>query len=213
MNVRNLGVLLLLILLSAVANSHPVTYKDGIGLMSYNSAPSNELMLTYSMSPRWAVAMTYLREQKSEIYLPRLNFLLQRWNQENSQANIYLSLSRGVEKFNSQNYQTNFAELIADWESRKYMISFEHQYFARENESNLALAKKDLNKSKLRMGFAPYLAEANDLSAWYVAEFNRRNDDSQIEAMQFIRLYKKNVLWEIGASFDGSMAFNFMIHM
>jgi hypothetical protein len=213
MNIRNFGAVLILLFSATLVQAHPVTYKDGVGLMAFNSPTSNELMLTYSMSPRWALAMTYLREQKSEFYLPRLNLLLKRWNQEDSQANIYLSLSPGVEKFNSQNYQTNFAEFIADWESRKYMVSLEHQYFARENETNLALANKDFNKSKLRFGFAPYLVEANDLSAWYVAEFNRTNDNPQIEAVQFLRFYKKNILWEVGAGFDGSLAFNFMIHM
>ncbi|WP_413287506.1 hypothetical protein [Bdellovibrio sp. HCB337] len=202
-----------LTLAALAAEAHPVSYKNAFGVMSYNSQDSNELLVNYSLNSRFAVAATYLREEKSEFYIPRLNLLVQRWNNEDSQGNFYLSAGAGAEKFDSKNYDTGLLEVILDWESRKYYTYFEHQYFARKNENNPTLAEKDLQKSKLRLGFAPFLADYSDLNVWYIAEFNQSNTNPQIAATQFLRFYMKNVLWEVGAGFDGSIAFNFMIHL
>lgn len=204
---------LFLFFAGSAALAHPVSYKDSVGVMSYNDSEANELMLTYSLTPRFAVAATYLREDKSEFYIPRLNFLLQRWNNDDSQGNIYLSGGAGTEKYDSKNYDTSLAELIADWESRKYMAAFENQYFWRRNEDNPTLARKDLNRSKLRLGFAPFLAEYNELNIWYIAEFMNDSTRTQIQTTQYLRFYIKNVLWEVGVRTDGSFAFNFMLHL
>ena len=203
----------LFLIFSFEAHAHPVVYKDAFGVMSYNSQEANELMLTYSFTPHVAAAMTYLREAKSEFYIPRANFLLQRWNNEGSQGNIYLSGGYGAEKYNSKNYDTALAELIADWESRQYLVAVEEQYFHRSNKDNPLLSKEDFSKSKLRLGFAPFLADYNDLNVWYIAEFSSNNENPQIQTTQYFRFYMKNVLWEVGAGFDGSLAFNFMLHL
>lgn len=207
------GIAALSVFVAFNASAHPVSYKDSVGIMSYNSAENNELMVTYSVTPRFAAAATYLREKKSEFYIPRLNLLAQRWNNEDSQGNIYLSAGAGIEKFDSKNYDTALAEIVADWESRKYLVAFTEQYLLRKNENNPQFANKNLSKSKLRLGFAPFLADYNDLNVWYIAEFNSNNENPQIQTTQFLRFYMKNILWEIGAGFDGSLAFNFMLHL
>lgn len=198
---------------SLQAQAHPVSYKGAVGVMSFNSAVANEMLLTYSFNPHFAGAWTYLREQKSEFQIPRVNVLLKRWNNDDSQGNVYFSGGAGFEKFNSKNYNAGLGEVILDWESRKYYSSIEHQYFFRNNEANPTLASKDLQKTKARLGFAPFLADYDDLNVWYMAEFNHGNFEDKIEAMQFLRFYMKNVLWEVGAGFDGSFAFNLMVHL
>lgn len=203
----------LLLFFTVESSAHPVAYKDALGVMSYNSQDTNELMLTYSFTPRFALATTYLREAKSEFYLPRANFLVQRWNNEESQGNVYFSLGAGIEKYDSKNYDAVLAELIADWESRKYLVAIEEQYFQRKNQNNPLLAHENYNKSKLRLGFAPFLADYNDLNVWYIAEFNSTSEKPQIQTTQFMRFFIKNILWEVGAGFDGSFTFNFMLHL
>jgi hypothetical protein len=195
------------------AQAHPVAYKDSFGVMSYNSQEANELLVTYSLTARTAAAFTTLREAKSEFYIPRANFLLQRWNNEDSQGNLYFSAGYGAEKYDSKNYDTTLAELIADWESRKYLVALEEQYFRRRNQNNPLLTSQDYSKTKMRLGFAPFLADYNYLNVWYIAEFNSNSENPQIQTTQFLRFYMKNVLWEIGAGFDGSIAFNFMLHL
>lgn len=201
------------VLLSGKAMAHPVSFQGAFGIMSYNSQRTNEALLTYSVSPYFAVATTYLREARSEFYIPRANFLLKRWNNADSQGNIYLSGGSGIEKFNSQNSATYLGEVIADWESRRYYVYLEHLYLRRNNVSNTDLPLQDYNNTKLRFGYAPFLADYNDLNVWAIAQFEKHNDDKQIEAMPFLRFFMKNILWEVGAGFDGSFAFNFMLHI
>ena len=52
---RNL-LLLVLTLTSLKVLAHPVSYKDAIGIMSYNNSKMNEILLTYSLSSKFAVA-------------------------------------------------------------------------------------------------------------------------------------------------------------
>lgn len=213
MNLIRTLFLIPVLLAPLMAKGHPVSYRDAIGLMSYNSNKMNELLLTYSFSPNFAIAHTYLRQEKSEFYIPRLDFLVKRWNQDDSQGNIYLSAGAGTEKFSSQNSSVYLGELVADWESRKYYTYFEQRYIKRSNTTNANLPQEHLNNSKLRLGFAPFLADYSDLNVWLIAQAERENDSQQIELKQFLRFYMKNVLWEVGAGFDGSLAFNFMVHI
>ncbi len=206
-------IVLFLILFSSLGLfAHPVSYKDAVGIMSYNTSKMNEILLTYSLNPKFAVATTYLRDSESEFYIPRINFLLKRWNNDDSQANIYLSAGAGYEKFNSNNYSVRLGEVIIDWESRKYYTYFEHLYLRRDNDQNNLIPNKDYNHTKARIGFAPFLADYSELNVWLILQTEKHNNES-IQSTQFLRFFMKNVLWEIGAGFDGSMAFNFMIHI
>jgi hypothetical protein len=198
---------------SLEASAHPTSYKGAVGIMSYNSAKMNELLLTYSFSPNFAVAGTYLRDSKSDFYIPRLNFLAKRWNNSDSQANFYLSGGSGVEKFDSKTTPAHLGEVVLDWESRQYYTYVDHVYIKRDNKDNLLIPNQDYNHTKLRLGMAPFLADYEELNIWLIAQFEKHNDEKQIDATQFVRFYRKNMLWEIGAGFDGSLAFNFMVHL
>lgn len=209
----NKSVLILaLSLLGTMAWAHPVSFKKGIGFMSYNSEAMNESLLTYSFSPKFAVATTYLRDSDSNFYIPRANFLVKRWNNDDSQANIYLSGGAGYENFNSESYGVRLGEIIIDWEDRKYYTYLEHLYLNRDNDQN-TLLQKNYNHTKARIGFAPFLADYTDLNVWFILQGEKHNNEKQIELTQFLRFYMKNVLWEIGAGSKGKLAFNFMIHM
>ena len=202
----------LLLIVGFQTYAHPVSYKDAIGVMSYNSSQMNELLLTYSLNYNLAFGTTYIREKNSEFYIPRLNFLGKRWNNEDSQGNVYLSVGSGVEKYNSTTSNVRLADLVADWESRKHYVYLEHLYMLRDNKENPIWLQRDDNHTKLRLGFAPFLADYNDLNIWLIAQFTKHNEET-IETTQFLRFYMKNVLWEIGADLNGGIAFNFMVHL
>ncbi len=212
MSFRWIAIFLIVAFSNGAVWAHPVSYKDAVGLMSYNTPQMSEVLLTYSLTPSFAIAGTYLRDSKSEFAIPRANFLLKRWNNEDSQANIYFSGGVGVEKFGDKTYGARLAELVADWESRKYYLYFDHLYLNRDNQDNLLLVEKDYNHSKLRAGLAPFLADYNELNVWLILQGERHLDESKIELTQFLRFYIKNVLWEVGARFDGGWAFNYMVH-
>lgn len=205
-------ILPLILLVSLKALAHPVSYKDAVGIMSYNNSQMNEILLTYSLNYNFALGTTYIREKQSEFYIPRLNFLAKRWNNEDSQGNLYLSAGSGIEKYNSAHYNVKLAEVVADWESRKYYVYLEHLHMLRDNKDNPLWLQRDDNHTKFRLGFAPFLADYNDLNVWFIAQLTKHNDEST-EATQFMRFYMKNVLWEVGADFNGGFAINFMIHI
>jgi hypothetical protein len=211
--IRRALLMAILTMATGKAFAHPVSYQDGFGIMSYNSPEMTELLLTYSFTPRFAIAHSYLRDSHSEFYIPRADFLLKRWNNTDSQANIYFSAGAGLEKFNSSTTSANLGEVVLDWESRKYYTYLEHLYIRRDNRSNPDLPLQDYNYTKLRLGFAPFLADYTDLNVWFITQFERHSDEKQIEATQFLRFFIRNVLWEVGAGFDGSVKFNFMIHL
>jgi hypothetical protein len=198
---------------SSAVYSHPVSYQGGIGIMSYNSPRMNEVLLTYSVKPWFAIAHTYLRDSDSEFYVSRLNFLLQRWNEEDSQANIYLSAGSGVEKVGEKSKPAHLGEIVADWESRKYYSYLEHLYLRRAEQENTVIEGRNYNHTKARFGFAPFLADYDELNIWFIGQFEKSNNEDKIATTQFLRFYRKNVLWEIGGGFDGTFAFNFMIHI
>ena len=82
-----------LLLLTQLAGAHPVSFKNGVGIMSYNTQETNEVLLTYSPTSYFAIGTTYLRDSKSEFYIPRLNFLVKRWNNIDSQGNVVCQLA------------------------------------------------------------------------------------------------------------------------
>jgi hypothetical protein len=209
----NLSVMAFVMAIASQAIAHPVSYKGAIGIMSYNNQKMNEVLLTYSFSPHFALAGTYLKDSKSEFLIPRADLLLHRWNNEDSQGNFYLSAGAGIEKFNSEKYGVKLGEVVADWESRKYYTYFEHLYLKRDNDLNSMIPWQDYNHTKFRLGFAPFLADYHELNVWYILQAEQHNDEKQNDLTQFLRFYRKNVLWEIGAGFDGSIALNLMIHL
>lgn len=201
-----------LFLFGGQAWSHPVSYKGAVSLMSYNTSQMNELLLNYSLNHRVAVGGMYLQADKSELYLARANSLVKRWNNEDSQGNFYVSAGAGAEKYNSDVYGVRMLEVAADWESRKYYTTFEHLYLSRDNRSNPLWSQRDDHRTKVRLGFAPFLADYTDLNIWFITEFSKQND-KPIGTTQLLRFYIRNVLWEIGSDFGGGYTFNFMIHI
>ncbi len=202
---------MLIILIGSSANAHMVSYQGATSLMSYNEGAKNEYMLTYSYRPWGAVALTYLKEKSDEndfaMTIPRANFLLKRWNNDDSQANIYGSVGYGNEQSLNENKPVGLVAGDIDWESRKYYTSFQYSHLYRDSSS-----RPDLDMMKYRLGFAPYLAEFKELNTWFILQFSQQARE-KIETTPLIRLFYQNVLIELGAGLNGKTTFNFMIHL
>ncbi len=177
--------------------------------MSYNKEDENEILLTYSFKSYLAAALYYFREGDVNYTVPRINWLAKRWNNEDSQANLYVSGGYGYERSFNETVGVGFGSVEADWESRKYYTSAQYNRFLRKDTD--AASRPDFETIKLRAGFAPYLAEYSEINTWFILQAEKMND-KPVELTQFIRLFYKNALIEIGAGFDGGMAFNYMIH-
>ncbi|UYL08277.1 hypothetical protein B9G69_014630 [Bdellovibrio sp. SKB1291214] len=203
---------ILLIIISATAtpvDAHPVSYQGATSLMSYNKPDQNELLLTYSFKSYLAAGLYYFKEGRTSYSLPRVNFLAKRWNNEDSQGNIYLSAGYGAERSFEETKGVGFASADLDWESRKYYTAASYSRFIRDSSG--VQSRPDFEMIKLRAGVAPYLAEYNEINAWFILQAEKQNDSST-QLTQFVRLFYRNVLIELGAGFNGEWAFNYMVH-
>ncbi|MBO9668134.1 MAG: hypothetical protein J7501_15135, partial [Bdellovibrio sp.] len=99
---------ILVLLASTQGFAHPVSYQGATSLMSYNKNEENEVLLTYSFKSYLAAGLYYFREGDVNYTLPRLNFLAKRWNNEDSQGNIYLSGGYGYERSYDQTVGVGF---------------------------------------------------------------------------------------------------------
>lgn len=201
--------ILILFLASTKVLAHPVSYQGAVSLMSYNTAKENELMLTYSLKNYLAAGVTYQREDNVYFTVPRINYLAKRWNNEDSQGNIYLSAGYGQERSFDQALGVGLGAIDIDWESRKYYTSAAYSRYLRQDKEDID--RVDYEIMKLRAGVAPYLGEFNEINTWLILQTEKRNDTAW-ELTQFVRLFYKNVLIEVGAGFNGSWALNYMVH-
>lgn len=201
--------LILIASLSLEVQAHPVSYQGATSLMSYNKPGENELLLTYSFQSYLAGGLYYLKVDDVNYTLPRINYLAKRWNNEDSQGNIYLSAGYGAENSYEQKKGVGYASVDLDWESRKYYTAASYGRFFRDHSE--PQLRPDFEMIKVRAGVAPYLAEYNDINAWFILQADKQNDTG-VELTQFIRLFYRNVLVELGAGFNGNWAFNYMVH-
>lgn len=203
---------LFLSILGTKAEAHPVAFAGSYSIMTWNSKEMSDWMFTHSFTSKTSLAVRYLRLQTEEgertFYIPQVNFLLKRWNELDSQANIYLSLGHGGEKINSSFKNTSSAAIEADWESRKYYVSFREDAIISHKNSD-----RNIYQTKVRAGFAPYLAEFDEMNTWFILQADTSNKmDDEFKLTPFIRLFYHNVLTEFGVSSKGDAQFNFMVH-
>ena len=194
------------------AHAHPVAYAGSSSIMTWNSKEMSDWMFTHSFTSKFSLAARYLRmdtrDGERTFYIPQANFLLKRWNELDSQANIYLSLGHGGEKINSSFKNTTGAALEADWESRKYYVSFREDVLLSHKDS-----KRNIYQTKVRAGFAPYLAEFNEINAWFILQADKSNKMiDEYKLTPFIRIFYHNILMEFGSTMKGDSQFNFMVH-
>ncbi len=203
---------LFLSILGTKAEAHPVAFAGSYSIMTWNSKEMSDWMFTHSFTSKTSLAARYLRLQTEDgertFYIPQVNFLLKRWNELDSQANIYLSLGHGGEKINSSFKNTSSAAIEADWESRKYYVSFREDAIISHKNSD-----RNIYQSKVRAGFAPYLAEFDEMNTWFILQADMGNKmEDEFKLTPFIRLFYHNVLTEFGVSSKGDAQFNFMVH-
>ena len=200
------------LIVANTAKAHPVAFKGSYSIMTWNTRDMSDWMFTHSFTSQFSLTARYLRMETVDgervIYTPQVNFLLKRWNELDSQANLYLSVGHGVEKKLSKFESVTTAGLEADWESRKYYISIKEDMVLSHKNSS-----KNIYQTKLRAGFAPYLAEFNEINTWFILQADKVNrDEKNFKLTPFIRLFYKNVLTEFGVSSRGDAQFNFMVH-
>jgi hypothetical protein len=156
------------LLVSSCAWANPISFKGGYGIMPAYNDDWSDLQLNYSLSNHDAVGISsFYREGKnssSEFAIGQYNYLLKRWNEFNSQANVNLSLGVGG-RFDSRmdSAMAGYAALEADYETRRLYSQVSAETL--QSESTVRY-----NRYRGRLGIAPYLAYFEGLQTWFVVQ-------------------------------------------
>jgi hypothetical protein len=139
-------------------------------------------------------------------YAPQFDYLVKRWNESDSQANIYAYGAFGAVNFQDQTGSSGLAGAEADAESRKYFASAKY-------EKMWANLGPDFFDVEARLGIAPYEAEFNEIASWFMIQYQwHPRLTRQYAITPLVRLFYKSVLFETGVSTDGDWMLNFMFH-
>ena len=194
---------LITIFLSSHLFSHPVIFKGGKVFWVTQSLNYNDIRFGTSQTSNWLIGGRLLEDRNSNesFVLINNNYLLKRWNAPNSQANIYLLSSVGINT--KDNKEMGAFGIHGDWENRRYMVMQMMEYFS-HNESWV---------SSTRLSVSPYTVDYTKMSVWLIAnyEVTYQDDEYSSTLMPVVRLFKGNYLVEFGKSKDSSFL-SLMIH-
>lgn len=199
--------MMILMLAATAAQARPVSYPGGWTVMLHNDGEMNVSHLHYSPSARYSIGWRheYMRGPDAHMDAAQLNWLIRRWNNPASQANIYLFSGAGVAYDGDRTEPAAFTGLSMDWEDRRWFVQYENRF----------LYAGDIDKyvnHKGRVGIAPYIGEFGDLHTWLMMEvgYNAKKDN-QFTTTPLVRLFKGPVLGEAGYNLqDRTVLFNLM---
>lgn len=202
--------ILLTLVFSSASWAHPVAFKGALGVMTWNQSFMTDDWITYSFRPDAAVAGRHMRfdmpEGRMQFFAPQIDYLVKRWNEPESQANIYVYGAYGTAQLKDQTHGAGLGGIEADAESRKYFISGKY-------EKMWGDLGPDFYHAEARLGVAPYEAEFNEWASWFMVQYQYHPMLLKKEVFTpFIRLFYKSVLLETGMSTDGDLMMNFMFH-
>lgn len=190
------------------ACARPVSYPGGWTVITENNGDVNSLLVHYSPTAKYSIGLRseFRRETDYTLNTVQVNNLLKRWNKKQSQANIYLQSGVGIAIQTSGEDEIEpaaFTGIAADWETRRYFVSYENRY----------IEAADLDNSfvqRARIGIAPYVADFGKLHTWLMLEVEHEPEDNETFTLTpLIRLFKGVNLVEAGISNQGDVLFNF----
>ena len=181
---------LILILAALPVSARPVSYPGGWTAIVENDGDENSALVHYTLNPKLALGyrVAYDRDTGETFHGIQMNNLIKRWNEPDSQANIYFKSAIGVAE-----RPEGFIGAQADWENRRVMIMYENMAMISPNEE-----KRKFHQS-LGFGIAPYLGEAGDLHTWIMPHIlHQPEDDKPWQFAPMVRFFKASFLIEGG---------------
>lgn len=204
--------MLLISVLMPAAMSRPVSYPGGWTAIFMNNGDAHSALIHYSPSAKYSIGLRseYRRDGEYSLTSLQMNNLLKRWNQKNSQANLYLQSGVGIAVSNSamsgdQTAPAFFSGFAFDWETRRYFLSYENRYIEASDID-------DFYMQNMRFGIAPYIAGFGSLHTWLMLEVEHEpEDEDTFTVTPILRLFKGVHLAEVGISSDNDFIFNWTI--
>ena len=176
--------------------------------MQFNDADMNSLHLHYSPTRHYSIGYKgeYHREKQWQFHGGQLNYLVKRWNAPSEQANLYVKSGAGIAiGQNNSTQAAAFTGIAADWETRRYFLSYENRY------TQAGDIDKHFNQ-EARLGIAPYIGDYGDYHTWLMVQLEHHptNRDA-LTLTPLVRVFKGDTLIEAGLSNHGIMLFNSII--
>jgi hypothetical protein len=165
-----------------------------------------DVQLNYSVTNRYAVgASSYYRGGKgstAEFGIGQFNYLVKRWNEFDSQANVNASLGFGGRHDSvAHDAVAAYGALEADYETRRI-------YSQVSAETLQSDANVQFSRYRVRAGMAPYKAGFEALNTWIVMQVDIMPEmDESVRVTPLVRLFYNNVVLEAGASIDEGTPF------
>lgn len=197
-------VIVVSVLWSLAAQARPVAYADGWMFMQSNDPFMNSATMIYSPTARLGIGPVLEHWRAPDVNFAGLQFnaLIRRWNGADSQGNLYFLSSAGRASGKNGTGAALNAGIEADWEDRRFYISF-------ENRATLADDIRKEYTQKARVGVAPYVAEYGGIHTWLMLQADHRPEDrDSFTVTPLVRVFKGPWLGEAGISDKGGVLFN-----
>jgi hypothetical protein len=186
--------LVLAIPASFPAWARPVSYPGGWTFITENDGSNNTAVTHYTVDRHTAVGyrLDYDRDTQKTFHGFQMNNLLKRWNNPDSQANIYLKSAVGFRDGEAE----GFTGTQMDWEDRRFMLMYENMGMVSGEEEQREFHQK------FGLGIAPYVAEFGSLHTWFMFHaVHEPESDKNWQFESMLRFFKGTVLIEAGYNF------------
>ncbi len=191
--------------------ANPVSFKDGWGIMPAYTPDWSDFEVNYSFTNRYSIGVTDMyrkgKNSTANFTFGEFNYLIQRWNELESQANIYASIGTGGRHDSvDKEAVAGYGRLEGDYETRRI-------YTAIEAESLQSPGSVDFSRIRYRAGIAPYLAPFTSLQTWIIAQVDYMPEmKDEVTVTPLLRFFYNNYALEVGVSLDGKPYLGAMAH-
>ncbi|MBI1302040.1 MAG: hypothetical protein GC137_10385 [Alphaproteobacteria bacterium] len=191
--------------------ARPVSYPGGWTVMLMNNGDMNSAHVHYSPTAKTSLGykFEYWRDKDFTLNAVQMNNLLKRWNEKDSQANLYLKSGLGITysdegDFDGETSAAGFSGIAADWENRRFFTSYENRYTE-------AGEIDDFYQQSARLGWAPYEGDYGDLHTWLMLQVDHSPESKDnFTVTPLVRLFKDVHLLEAGMNNRGEVLFNYV---
>lgn len=166
--------------------ARPVAYPGGVTLMQHNDYISNNVHLNYTLTGKDTVGVMseYQRQQKFLLNTVQYTRVLKRWNQDDSQGNLYFVTGAGGAEIKNKFESGGLAGVEADWESRRFYLFYRNSLMKVESQGTQF-------REMARVGIAPYIGGYNDLNTWFMLQVDHTpQSNKNFVATPLIRVFK-----------------------
>jgi len=186
----------------------PIAFADGTTVMlEYGAGTMTEEQIFYAPEYNYSVGGGHvefdsaLTPETMRITYARLNYLVQRWNLESAQANVYVWGGAGGATGNTFSGTQGVANAggQADYETRRVYASL---------KTDLQRASAfSVRVDTLQLGLAPYEHEYNGVATWFVLQARQYSGGIEhgVESALLLRLFKGGAWVEAGITNGGKL--------